>query len=455
MYVVDGVLAKGVDLVFVKDFATFAMKIHPFMIQIRILSMILKILLTYLHKLKQTLLSHLSNGVNSSDHPPQHYLEKSPITIAPALPTVEPEDSLIMEDKHLNTILKKESEKEIKSSVKDLNLTPSESKGIFDDICDVPFCDKDHFDAEFGLINSLLSRDISITSPKIDFLLEEFAGELALLSPILPGIHEADCDPEEDIRLDDQMFYDDTSSDEDAFEDIEYVDASPLDLEHVSLEGVNNVQIQDVILREKLLNVKRLIANIESLNDNPTPDRVLNSPSPFPIPVADSNSSFEESDTAFSHLGNSLPEFETSRDHTEETRSGRLTSVVIFDDSNEPLLELPQFESFQFDPSFPRPPPEPPDVEISLNFEPDVPVINDFDELNQEECFDQEGGEIYFSQNVEDDSSFTFVIWTFLPYLTYPGDSPLLLSTGNEDTIFDPGITTFHFTLKPVAFYSP
>ncbi|GJX16376.1 hypothetical protein Tco_0217208 [Tanacetum coccineum] len=109
-------------------------------------------------------------------------------------------------------------------------------------------------------------------------------------------------------------------------------------------------------------------------------------------------------------------------------------------------LSLPQFESFHFDlydaPSFPRPPPKPPDVEICLNFETDAPVINNFDELNEDECFDPEGGEINVSQNVEDDDSFTFFIWTFLPFLTYPADSPLLLSTGSEDIIFDPGIST-------------
>ncbi|GJU68655.1 hypothetical protein Tco_1254914, partial [Tanacetum coccineum] len=67
---------------------------------------------------------------------------------------------------------------------------------------------------------------------------------------------------------------------------------------------------------------------------------------------------------------------------------------------------IPEFESFYFDdPSFPRPPPEPPDVEICLHFKPDAPVIDNFNELND----DQEG------------------------------DSPLLLSTGSEDTIFDPG----------------
>ncbi|GKG13233.1 hypothetical protein Tco_0350193, partial [Tanacetum coccineum] len=83
------------------------------------------------------------------------------------------------------------------------------------------------------------------------------------------------------------------------------------------------------------------------------------------------------------------------------------------------LLELPEFELFYFDlyddPSFPRPPPEPPDVEISLIVETDAPVIKKFDELNEDECFDPGGDEI----NVEVDDSFTFVIRTFLSFLTY------------------------------------
>ncbi|GJS29034.1 hypothetical protein Tco_0489654 [Tanacetum coccineum] len=64
--------------------------------------------------------------------------------------------------------------------------------------------------------------------------------------------------------------------------------------------------------------------------------------------------------------------------------------------------------------------PEPPDVEISLIIETNAPVINNFDELNEDECFDPGGGEI----NVEVDDSFTFVTWIFLPYLTYPEDEP-------------------------------
>ncbi|GKD85119.1 hypothetical protein Tco_1356273, partial [Tanacetum coccineum] len=110
------------------------------------------------------------------------------------------------------------------------------------------------------------------------------------------------------------------------------------------------------------------------------------------------------------------PEFETFSDHTEETRSGSTTTHA-----NNSLSE---FESFHFDPSFPCPPPEPPDVEISLTIETDAPVINNFDELNEDECFDPGKDEI----NVEVDNSFTFVTWTFLPFLIYPVDSPFLYS---------------------------
>ncbi|GKA02188.1 hypothetical protein Tco_0674853 [Tanacetum coccineum] len=210
------------------------------------------------------------------------------------------------------------------------------------------------------------------------------------------------------------------------------------------------LRTSNVILREKLLNVHRLISNIKSLKINPTPDHVLKSPSLFPIPVVDSDAFFEESDTSLSHLDNSLPKFENFSDHTDETRSGSATthdnnslpecnlfpfeiepdqggliSIVIYDNSNDPLLELPEFKSFHFDPSFPRPPPEPPDVENSLIVETDAPVINNADELNEDECFDPGGVEI----NVEVDNSFTFVIQTFLLYLTYPEVSPLLSST--------------------------
>ncbi|GJT03232.1 hypothetical protein Tco_0824401 [Tanacetum coccineum] len=46
--------------------------------------------------------------------------------------------------------------------------------------------------------------------------------------------------------------------------------------------------------------------------------------------------------------------------------------------------------------------------------------------------------------------SLAFVIRTFLPCLTYSMDSPFLLSSRSEDTIFDPGISAFN-SLEPVV----
>ncbi|GKC27800.1 hypothetical protein Tco_1035094 [Tanacetum coccineum] len=53
---------------------------------------------------------------------------------------------------------------------------------------------------------------------------------------------------------------------------------------------------------------------------------VRESPSPFPIPVEDSDSFFEKSGTSLSYSDNSLPKFETFSDHTEETSSGSTTT---------------------------------------------------------------------------------------------------------------------------------
>nr|GFD22275.1 hypothetical protein [Tanacetum cinerariifolium] len=63
------------------------------------------------------------------------------IAITPVLPTMEHEDSLIMGDEDLSTILEKESDKLIKSSVEDLVPTPSESEDTSNSECDLPFCD--------------------------------------------------------------------------------------------------------------------------------------------------------------------------------------------------------------------------------------------------------------------------------------------------------------------------
>nr|GEW27718.1 hypothetical protein [Tanacetum cinerariifolium] len=361
----------------------------------------------------------------------REYLEKSHDAVTPVLPNEEPEYSLSMGYEHLNTTSKTESNKIIKSGVEELVPILSENKVTLEDKreCDMFVCEN---------------------------------------SPIFDDHSEILSDSTDD----------DNSSDDAAFEDIEYVEASLPDPDIISLEEENDVyvedeevdledifQIQDVVLLEKLLSINRLIANIESLNDNPTPDRVLNSSASIPI--------FEESDNSLSN--NSSPEFETFSDQTKETRSGsttthdslleydsfcfeiepdqeRLINIMkndISDDStNDLLLKKSIYFLLQIiryhrdDPSFPRPPPEPPDAKFDL--EPDSgemisATMNTINELNK----DDPGGEFDISANDEDDDyfPFMFVIQIFLPCLIFPKVFLLLLSAGSEDTIFDPGIS--------------
>ncbi|GJR05911.1 hypothetical protein Tco_0528895 [Tanacetum coccineum] len=144
------------------------------------------------------------------------FYKNSPITITLVLPTVEAEDSLSMGDEHLSIIPEKESDKVIKSSFENLVPIPSESKDLtnYESECDMPVCDdssskneglddivsiplgKEIVDAIPDSVQSLLNRANSII-----FLIEEFAGELALIDPIPSGIVEADFNPKEDIHL--------------------------------------------------------------------------------------------------------------------------------------------------------------------------------------------------------------------------------------------------------------
>nr|GEU48372.1 hypothetical protein [Tanacetum cinerariifolium] len=73
--------------------------------------------------------------------------------------------------------------------------------------------DPHHFNAESVLIESLLNQDSSIISSslKINYLLDEFAGKLILLKTIPLGIDETDYDPKEEIRLVETLLYDNSS----------------------------------------------------------------------------------------------------------------------------------------------------------------------------------------------------------------------------------------------------
>nr|GEU92973.1 reverse transcriptase domain-containing protein [Tanacetum cinerariifolium] len=141
---------------------------------------------------------------------------------------------------------------------------------------------------------------------------------------------------------------DSTLIDDDSFfiDNIEYVEASPPDYELVRSEvmeivilevgGIDDdilLTIKDDILREKLLNVNLLIANIEALNDNPTLSSDFMTKSSF----TSLNSLLDETNT----FDNSLPEFEIFCFDLEEISSSSTTTRSD--------ISLPGYEAFYDD----------------------------------------------------------------------------------------------------------
>nr|GEX54276.1 glutamic acid-rich protein-like [Tanacetum cinerariifolium] len=114
-----------------------------------------------------------------------------------AITPKEHDNSLSMGDDHLDTILATESDEFIKSTVENLVLNPNPH----------------HFNAESDLIESLLNQNSLIisSSSKIDSLLDEFAGELTLLKSIPSRINETDCDPEEETCIIKRLLHDNSS----------------------------------------------------------------------------------------------------------------------------------------------------------------------------------------------------------------------------------------------------
>nr|GFB92019.1 hypothetical protein [Tanacetum cinerariifolium] len=71
---------------------------------------------------------------------------------------------------------------------------------------------------------------------------------------------------------------------------------------------------------------------------------------------------------------------------------------------------------------------------------------------------DSEGDILFLERLLHDDPiplpdtldvDFSYEVRTFLPFFTYAVTSPVLLSSGSENKIFDPGITINHFYFKP------
>nr|GFA99967.1 hypothetical protein [Tanacetum cinerariifolium] len=261
-----------------------------------------------------------------------------------------------------------------------------------------------------------------------------------------------------------------SSSDDDSLheENIEYVKASPYDSKLVSLEVEEIVipkvkEIEDDNLREKLFNVHLLIANIEALKDNPTQSSELLTKSSS----TSLNSFLEETNT----FHNSLLKFENFYFDLGEISSGSTTT-----DSD---ISLPDYEAFYFDENHIK------EISSGSTITHSDISLSEYDsfifDFAHEEFVDElahiisppeydrfyfkdlpDPGELMSVLNsrirenlfttrvnlpIEDDHSplLAYVVWIFVAYLTYPIIPPYLHPFGNEDTIFDPGITINHF----------
>nr|GFA95197.1 hypothetical protein [Tanacetum cinerariifolium] len=274
-----------------------------------------------------------------------------------------------------------------------------------------PLCDEDEinsdkldphcFNVESDFVESLLNRDTFIDfSSKFDF-----SGELAHIKPEIP---KSDFDFEEEIRLIENLLYD---------------NSFPRPPEEL------NAEIADTIIESIPL---------------------------LPIPVQDDNSQQEEIDIVTETDDVLPPSDENDDDLSNDSLLGE-ANLFLSDDSIPPGIENfaddPEGDirfleelliddsilsdelsdaNFEDNPSIPRPPPEPPDDNFDMEPEVISAVMEDIDE--PDEHFNQ-GGEIFVSTNNKDvdyfflclSFEFSCHISSFLRFLLY--SSPLRAKT--------------------------
>nr|GFB34668.1 hypothetical protein [Tanacetum cinerariifolium] len=334
-------------------------------------------------------------------------------SIAPIQSTKEPEHLLSMGYEHLSITPETESDKVTKSNAENLLPIPiftTFSNPLFDkDEINSDKLDPHCFNVESDFVESLLNRDTFIDfSSKFDF-----SGELTYINPKIP---KSDFDFEEEIRLIENLLYDNSFprppeelNAEIADTIIEYIPLLPIPVEdgNSQQEEIDIVTSSDDVLPPSIDNdddYDPLLGEADLfLSDNSIPPGIEN--------VADDL----EGDVHF------------------------LEELLI----NDSILSHESFESnLEENPSIPRPPPEPPDDESFFDLKPNVIAEEISDKLNEDKCFNP-GREINVSTKIKDDDyfPFMFVIRFFLPYFIFFEVSPLLLFAEREDTIFDPGIS--------------
>nr|GEV17533.1 hypothetical protein [Tanacetum cinerariifolium] len=217
-------------------------------------------------------------------------------------------------------------------------------------------------------------------------------------------------------------------TDDDSFsiDDIDYIEASPLDSELVNSEvmeivipevgGIDDdilLMINHDDLHEKLLNVNLLISKIEALNANPTPSSDCKTKSSS----TSLNSLLEETNT----FDNSLLEFETFCFDVEEISKYDCFRFTVEPNSRDFTKDVVENISPTKEPQVLTVLPTHPTLQLNMKFQP------------------------------SSESLFAYVVWIFLPFLVYSVVPHYLLSLRNKDIIFDPGICKSTFTKPDIS----
>ncbi|GJZ05854.1 hypothetical protein Tco_0539647 [Tanacetum coccineum] len=360
------------------------------------------------------------------------------ITITPVLPIEVSKNTLIMGNEELSTIPEKESDKVIKSSVEELVPIPSESEDTSESNSeyDLPFCDN-----SVTFSNPLFNDNDDFTSSDDESLPEEDVSKenFKIYSNPL-------------FEFDDEYISSDVNSlFNEVLEDIESEDSYVSKLDEpdflvIPLSKLNEDECfdpgGDFVLEEikACLTSDSIPPRIDDDDFDPEGDillleKLLNNDQSSPLPLKELN--FEELKVIKSDVS-------TDVENGYHDSNGDL----IYHESlfiKDTILNLPPEVFLDRDPR-------------SLEDEPDKDDLKSIVKV-----FDPGIWEIIFSPTYvklpfEDRHylSLTYVIRIFLPYFTYPMDSSFLLSSGSEDTIFDPDISASSFySLEPMAYESP
>lgn len=332
---------------------------------------------------------------------------------------VEPVDSLIMGDEPLNTIPATESDEFNESSVE--NLVPIQSESGENSPGD------SSFHPSFTPVEGS------------DVILDEIEAFLANDSiPIM--MDDANFDPEGDIRLLEELLYDEpstslppmsnddlvevesytdshneyTSSDEDSCGDIDDDDEDDDDRVPKVSEAFNETFTNPLFDFE---------SDFNQISNNPIFD-IPSDKSEVEPEVQDLHDLFDSPHEKFSdELSHTISQPDIDNDENVLRRN---VFTKEFHNDNLPS----DAESFLFDLPSSRPPAKPPDIDFEL----DEVIVRVVDEI-----YDHDDPELDILPTFDSEIDYVYVIRVFQPFFSYPTISSFH-STGSEDTIFDPGI---------------